>query len=675
MELKRLSGQNFSIIVGPFHCIRSTFVLLFFQWALLHTAADGAAFVDTLQEAGGTYTLNHTLYQQDGPYKVTKPIFVQAGANLTIEQGVKLYFASGIGITVQGVLNAVGNKYVQIEMLPWHLPPDNLESRNHSSFRLVDGPNTQQGRLQVLFAGRWRAVCTMMTNWTSIDYRVACRTMGFDDGGFWKWLRRNNDTMPFVMTKPGCNYSHDALYQCANWTKEKIMLSENLCQGEDDLGLICWGPPTFHGWNFHWKGLEFQDAPWHYVPLSGVSIKKESKSRLEHVNIWYAGYDKDRGNATAAVRCHGMAPFMNYLDVKYSAQDGIRIISPDGPVEITNSTISFNRGHGIVVENTTDGRLFINETRVEFNFGDGIQLRPLLSLSYRPVVDEAFGRDSVIYYEPEIPEVDICATHVLNPSRRSFPRILSAEITNASRLPSAEYQWPCYLNLDFGRRLPITYTIQFLEMTSQVGDDLPTSLYLYICEYKKLNDLCKFPRYKIPVRNGLVLPSVDARNSGGSLWIGLKYDDQNVTTHRASRLIMKVHSSIDNLVFYGLNVSNSRICNNGGSGIYVRGARDRTALNNVTVSGNQHTAGVHIFGGVGDLWINNSFIMDNWGDGVNVSFSGGSLVVNGTQISRNRMRGFAFHHDEVKEYFPLKFEVVFKGRPALNNDLYGYLRE
>ncbi|VDP06813.1 unnamed protein product [Soboliphyme baturini] len=63
--------------------------------------------MDTYPEAGGVYSGNQTLYFVSSPYKVTRTIFVQAGANLTIEQGVKLHFASGIGIVVQGVLHAV----------------------------------------------------------------------------------------------------------------------------------------------------------------------------------------------------------------------------------------------------------------------------------------------------------------------------------------------------------------------------------------------------------------------------------------------------------------------------------------------------------------------------------------------------------------------------------------
>lgn len=56
------------------------------------------------------YNSNHTLYYRDGPYKVTKNIMVQPGANLTIEQGVKMYFDPGIGIEVMGVLNVAVSK-------------------------------------------------------------------------------------------------------------------------------------------------------------------------------------------------------------------------------------------------------------------------------------------------------------------------------------------------------------------------------------------------------------------------------------------------------------------------------------------------------------------------------------------------------------------------------------
>ncbi|KRX72534.1 HHIP-like protein 1 [Trichinella sp. T6] len=621
------------------------------------------------QEAGGTYTLNHTLYYQDGPYKVTKPILIQAGAVLTIEQGVQLYFASGVGVVVQGVLQAVGNKYLQIDFLPWRTPIQELE--HESSFpnlRLVDGPSTRQGRLQVLHNGRWRAVCTMMTNWTDVDYQTACRTMGFDSGGFWKWYRRNNDTRPFVMPLPGCNATHETIEHCTNWTSDRIQLSENLCQGEDDLGLVCWGPPSFHGWHFHWKGIEFQDAPWHYVPVDGIATKKESRSRLEYVNIWYAGYDKEVQNTTAAILARGMPPFMNYVDIKYSARDGIRVIAPDGPVEITNSTIAHNRGHGVVVENTTDGRLFINETRIMFNYGNGIYFRPKLGLSYRPVIDEPLGRESVVYYEPETPEMDICRQHEFNSKRKWFPRIYAAHLKNSTTLVSETNNWPCYVSMDFGRRLPITYSIQFLEMTGLSLLNNDAQLFLYVCDSTRGQDLCKFPRYKIPVLNGYMPPTVEAQNTGGSLWIGLRSEGSNITLNETVNVVMKIHASFGDQVFYGLNVSNCRITDNFGTGVYVENMRDRTVINNVTILRNQHVAGLHVCEGVGDIWVNNSLILDNWGDGINITYTGGSTVINGTQLSRNRMRGFALHQSLRGKFLALKQEVVFKGRPATNTD-------
>ncbi|KAK6015579.1 hypothetical protein OSTOST_18994, partial [Ostertagia ostertagi] len=66
---------------------------------------------------------------------------------------------------------------------------------------------------------------------------------------------------------------------------------------------------------------------------------------------------------------------MNGLRIERSARDGLYIYEPSGPVLIANSTFSWNRGHGIMVDNTTDGRVFINSTRVENNFGDGIWYR------------------------------------------------------------------------------------------------------------------------------------------------------------------------------------------------------------------------------------------------------------------------------------------------------------
>jgi hypothetical protein len=104
----------------------------------------------------------------------------------------------------------------------------------------------------------------------------------------------------------------------------------------------------------------------------GVSVQRESQSRLEFVDILFAGYDGLNKNTTAALYIEGVPPLMNGIRVERSARDGIRFFEPDGPILIANSTVSFNRGHGIVVENALDGRIFVNQTQIEGNWGDGI---------------------------------------------------------------------------------------------------------------------------------------------------------------------------------------------------------------------------------------------------------------------------------------------------------------
>lgn len=94
---------------------------------------------------------------------------------------------------------------------------------------------------------------------------------------------------------------------------------------------------------------------------------------------------------------------------------------------------------------------------------------------------------------------------------------------------------------------------------------------------------------------------------------------------------------ITDQVIYGLNVTNSRITNNIGKGIFVFNVRDRTVINNVTIRDNQYI-GFHVLGGVGDIWTNNSYIDGSYSDGVNISYTGGSTVINGTSISDNRLR-------------------------------------
>jgi hypothetical protein len=105
-------------------------------------------------------------------------------------------------------------------MLPYQ--EQHLYQFEMPDFRLIDGPTVRQGRLQVKFRDRWRSVCSQLTNWTSIDTSIACKSLGYEDGGFWRFFVRNNDTYPFVMPSPKCLPEAKNLWDC------KVFLTKNI---------------------------------------------------------------------------------------------------------------------------------------------------------------------------------------------------------------------------------------------------------------------------------------------------------------------------------------------------------------------------------------------------------------------------------------------------------------
>ncbi|KAK0410181.1 hypothetical protein QR680_004996 [Steinernema hermaphroditum] len=619
-------------------------------------------------EIGGSYSNNATLFFRNSPYKVSSDLTVESGATLTIETGVQIYFDTGVGIKVKGAIHAVGSEFVHIEMLPFQQMLNYEEE--FPDFRLIDGPSVRQGRLQVKFRDRWRSVCTKVTNWTSIDTGTACRSMGYSDGGFWKWMRRNNDTYPFVMPKPNCGVNVKNLWECPGFAdQDRIPLSENLCQGEDDIAIFCWGHPSFNGWAKHWKGLQIINSPYKYVYSDPdmVAFHKESLSRLEYVDIMFGGYDASLKNTTAALWIEGVPPIMNGIRVERSAQDGIYIHEPSGPGMIANSTVTRNRGHGIVVDNTTDARMFINMTAITHNYGDGVWYRQKhAGINLVQKINTRSRRQS-LYYEEETPRVEMCINHSI-PPKHFFPHLIRAYLRNGTAidptLPNI-----CWLTVSLPPRLAYTYTLQFVGVTNLNPLLSGTKTNLIVCDADSMTDSCAEERYSIPIIDGIFPQSLPVRSSGKPVYVGLKHDPgplSNGFLYGDIDVQFRIHASVLDKAYYGLNITNSIIAENVGNGVFAQNVRDRVAFTNVSVSANQGIAGIQVRDGAADIWVNDTSIVENWGDGMNISYSGGSININGTILRRNRWRGFAFHHNASSPFLPLRYEIVFKGRPSNN---------
>ena len=138
------------------------------------------------------------------PYLVTEDVLVRPNAELKIEAGVEIRFMPEVGITVRGILTAQGTPTKKIKFVP---AEDIFEKQPNRTIRLVDGPNVNEGIIQVLDFGSWRSVCTNSRNWTAADMSVACKQLGFQGGEWHHWYPHLNDTRQLLYQDPGRQYN------------------------------------------------------------------------------------------------------------------------------------------------------------------------------------------------------------------------------------------------------------------------------------------------------------------------------------------------------------------------------------------------------------------------------------------------------------------------------------
>ena len=174
------------------------FIILTCFWYLTGfcpAASGDTDFEETLIQDRKLLTLDNS------PYIVRQNVLVSSKGRLEIEPGVQVKFSPEVGITVRGVLRAVGTPDKKISFLP--LIKDIPRLQPNRTVRLVDGPDVNEGIIQVLDAGSWRSVCTNSRNWTLADMQVACRQLGFQGGEWHHWYPHLNDTRQIMYQEPG----------------------------------------------------------------------------------------------------------------------------------------------------------------------------------------------------------------------------------------------------------------------------------------------------------------------------------------------------------------------------------------------------------------------------------------------------------------------------------------
>ncbi len=94
-------------------------------------------------------TGRRVLRASESPYLVTSDVLVTPEGELDVEPGVEVRFRPEVGVTVRGVMRAVGTPARKIRFVPAELVAQLQPNR---TIRLVDGPSVNEGIVQVSLA-------------------------------------------------------------------------------------------------------------------------------------------------------------------------------------------------------------------------------------------------------------------------------------------------------------------------------------------------------------------------------------------------------------------------------------------------------------------------------------------------------------------------------------------
>ncbi|RWS26925.1 uncharacterized protein B4U80_09870, partial [Leptotrombidium deliense] len=554
-------------------------------------------------------------------FYVNEDVVIAKNGRLVIEEGVNVYFSPQTGITVYGALYANASGKAKISFSRLHGSAAKYNSYNlipsvtsWPDVRLVDGSNPAEGRLQIRVNNQWHSVCTNSKNWTETDIRVACHQMGFETGVWYQWFKKYNDTKQLMLENANCTGEESVIEQCSNWNKRQI--GSGICDYHLDIGIKC--SKILRPKRDYWSGIRFIDAKYNQVyidALKGKMKKKVSESVFDNVLITFAG-ESNNGEGVAAISSVGVPPQLKNVEVKWSAFNGIDILYPTDPVLIENSSFIENRGHGIFV-NTSLGDVNLNKVLVENNGADGVY--------YTRHQDSEIGSDFC-------PFTDLGETQVY-PVRLTHEQSRFSE----SRQKCCKlFQLPTYnINPDaqLTAHFPYMMSEEFWGEEKDRGRSYDGFIEVYDGYFAK-------PVAKFHVKNDTFPQSITSQN---------KRLEICYTPAVLKRVLFTVVIVANIGRSYDLNVTQSNIVNNNGRGIFVESQRSGVVVNRTTVSNHSYVAGVHLLYGSGDIIVNNSDIINNIGDGLNISLSGGYKHIDRSVISRNTNRGIAIWFNESRE--------------------------
>lgn len=615
---------------------------------------------------------NVTLNKQLKPIIITKNIIIKRDAKLTILPGTELVFEKKRGIIVHGTLEILGNQNDKVKLNLFRKSDSatiNFQrsqlaasaassvtpfsgagagSSTNQQVRLVDGDLPSEGRVQVRFNNKWHSLCTSSKNFTAADIKVICRQVGYQEGFWYKWFPRRNDTITLhqMMSKSfHCLGNELSLSQCKRWNR--LRTGGGICDKHSDIGIRCSKTMIFNyddnenlspleplaasGYHF-WRGIEFMysDSSTEYV-LEGQMKQKVSKSILKHVVISEAGLS-DVGNATSAIRVFGQPPQMSYLEIKDSIY-GIMIEDVDDPVRMANIKLHDNMAFPLFI-NTSWGKIELDNLQVENNGGDGIRVA---------------RHERII-----VGSHDFCKFANLGPSQ-SYPVVLSHEQTflTSGRDCCQEFLSNNQLTVHFPV-LRSTPNNLLPDSDANKRFSIPKDIQLgrdaHLVIYDDYRD--EFP-FKLRIANNTRAQSIVSRSGR----LKICYEP---ASYRTVLFTIEVVANEDDDwtgIANDVEISNSYISKNQGRGIWIENPRSGIKISNTTVTNHNYLAGCHFENGTGQVIIEGSTIKNNYGHGILINLAGGYYHIDNSTIQDNTLKGLNIDYDKRPELAPFNHTV------------------